>query len=407
MAILAAFAALAAPQLAGAAVGPPLSLSETELHSALACRGPEVARSRQPVLLVHGTGFSAEDSWGWNYGAALPALGFETCTVAIPDHELGDAQRNAEYVVHAIRSIHGRTGRRVAVIGHSQGTWEPRWAMRFWPDIAPMVDDYISLAGPHHGIGAGDQCDGRSCPPVAWQFSSDSAFLAALNRPREVSPPVDATSIFTALDEFVQPPTTAVLSGASNVLLQDICPGRPVDHVLILADALTYRLALDALTHPGPADPSRIPGEVCGEASMPGVDAGIGLAAAPGAFLGALGAGLQYWTPDKWTTAEPPLAPYVSGSEGFGEISLRAMTRGLRVGARRTVRVQATVGGQPLRRASVRIGSTAVRTSEDGVASLRIRPRRSGRLTALGTAPAYSSGRTALRVLPRRRQPRR
>ena len=38
-----------------------------------------------------------------------------------PDRGLGDSQISAEYVVHALRRIRAESGRKVAVIGHSQG----------------------------------------------------------------------------------------------------------------------------------------------------------------------------------------------------------------------------------------------------------------------------------------------
>ena len=37
-------------------------------------------------------------------------------------------------------------------------------------------------------------------------------------------------------------------------------------------DPVAYALAIDALEHPGAADPSRVPGSVCTEVFMPGVN---------------------------------------------------------------------------------------------------------------------------------------
>ncbi len=38
----------------------------------------------------------------------------------------------------------------------------------------------------------------------------------------------------------------------------------------IAGDAVTYYLVKDALTHPGPADPLRIPADACQQGAMPG-----------------------------------------------------------------------------------------------------------------------------------------
>src|SRR5205085_3978781 len=77
---------------------------------------------RNAVLLVHGTGTNPQDTWGWSYVPALRSAGFRTCTVQLPDHALGDIQTASEYVVYAIRRIASLTGRKVDVIGRSQGT---------------------------------------------------------------------------------------------------------------------------------------------------------------------------------------------------------------------------------------------------------------------------------------------
>ena len=58
----------------------------------------------------------------------------------------------------------------------------------------------------------------------------------------------------------------------SNVLVQDICPLHVADHLTMgTFDAVGYALVMDALTHPGPAVPSRIARTVCLRAVMPGV----------------------------------------------------------------------------------------------------------------------------------------
>jgi triacylglycerol lipase len=84
------------------------------------------------------------------------------------------------------------------------------------------------------------------------------------------------TSIYSGFyDELVEPATPVPTAGldwnknnpnVANILLQDVCPGRFVDHITIgLTDALAFALVLDALEHPGPADPQRAGGSaLCG-----------------------------------------------------------------------------------------------------------------------------------------------
>ena len=112
---------------ATAAEGPALSVADDRLASSLSCPG-RFAEGREPVLLVHGTATNSHDTWSWNYLRAVPAFGVSVCTVELPDRALGDIQVSAEYVVHAIRAVSAASGKRVDVIGHSQGSLEPGWA---------------------------------------------------------------------------------------------------------------------------------------------------------------------------------------------------------------------------------------------------------------------------------------
>ena len=59
----------------------------------------------------------------------------------------------------------------------------------------------------------------------------------------------------------------------TNVDLQDVCPAHVADHLKTGSyDAVGYALAIDALTHDGPADPVRIDRAVCTQEFPPGVD---------------------------------------------------------------------------------------------------------------------------------------
>jgi triacylglycerol esterase/lipase EstA (alpha/beta hydrolase family) len=215
-ALVAALVVAAVPGTAAALTGPDLNVPESKLAAALTC--PKTFRAaREPVLLVHGTFLTARESWAWNYGKVLPGLGFDVCTVDLPERAVGDIQVSSEYVVYAVRRIAERSGRQVDVMGHSQGTLEARWAIKWWPDLQDLVDDYVSLAGPHHGIDSADGvCALGSCFPAAHQMRHGSKFLAALNLGDETPGPVSVTSLSSNTDELVQRASTARLNGASN-----------------------------------------------------------------------------------------------------------------------------------------------------------------------------------------------
>ena len=260
---------------AAAAEDPPLRVPEATLAAALHCPKTFSHPAHEPVLLVHGTFTNDEENWGWNYAKVLPAIGYDVCTVTLPNRSLDDIQVASEYVVHGIRAIAAASGRKVDVMGHSQGGLEPRWALRWWPSLRDQVDDMVTLATPNHGTELADRCN-NFCPPAAWQMAPGSKFIAALNSEDETPGGVSYTSVYSLTDELVQPATpnpTAALAGGTNVLIQDVCPGRPVDHVGFAYDNAVYHVVIDAFTHPGAADPSRIDTlAACADLAFPGVN---------------------------------------------------------------------------------------------------------------------------------------
>lgn len=304
--------ALAATVLAPTAPSPaaprPAEHPRAALRDATAC-GPagELRTARGVVLLVAGTGSTPEDTWSWSYVPALRADGFATCTVALPDHALGSFTEAAPYVASGIRVAARRAGHPIAVVGHSQGGALPVWALTFWPGLASRVTDVVSLAGPFGGTALGNElCMPGRCAPLAWQLRRGSATLAALTA-APLPDGVAITSIAGLYDEVVRPqPAASRLDGAENAILQDVCVQDPSEHGLILGDPVAYALALDAITHAGPADVDRLPAETCDQTFIPHGDP----AGSP-VFLRAVArfaTGLL--DPTRWVDREPAVPAY-------------------------------------------------------------------------------------------------
>lgn len=272
--ILAAALALAAVGDARAtATNAPLTEPAEALDRALEC-GPGVrGADRSPVILVHGTGSTPEESFSFGYADVLPEHGFPVCTVRLPQRALADQQRSAQYVVHAIREVSARSGRKVSLLGHSQGGALAAYAPYFWLDIPAKVQDVIGLASTYRGTSrANSSCEDGRCSVTSWHFRLGSALNRAfLAQPQPAGP--SFTSIASEQDEVVTPsPEASRLEGASNVVVQDLCPGRPVDHYSIVDDAVPFAVALDALSHPGPADTARFDPATCAQLAIPGSD---------------------------------------------------------------------------------------------------------------------------------------
>ncbi len=304
--VLSLFPASAPAPAESADPGPPLTESPDVLAKTLTCPASFKGR-HQPVLLVHATTETGKRNWGSNFGRVLPAMGYDVCTVELVDEATGDIQLSAERTVYAIRTIHQRTGQRVQVVGHSQGPLEVRWAIKYWPDIKLLVDDLIGIAAPYHGWRQTDIYCSSACVAALWQMRMESKFMGALNSGDETPGDVSYTSVYTLTDELVQPFSTADLEGGTNITVQDVCPGRVVEHIEMVFDAATYGLVVDALSHPGPADKSRFDKALCLQRTMPGVTPSDLVAGE-----------IDFWShaPPKLgenqLKSEPPLASYVS-----------------------------------------------------------------------------------------------
>jgi hypothetical protein len=262
--------------------GPALSVAPGLLAESVQCTSNAAAAAREVVLFVPGTTVTPKEDFGWNWFRALDRLGWPYCSVTLPNHAMSDTQVSAEYVVHAIRFVHQISGRKVDVIGHSQGGTEPRFALRFWPDLRSMVDDYIALGATNHGsMIVNDMCT-TTCGEALWQQNFNSLYVQAMNSYQETFPGISYTDIYTRTDQFVQPNldesgTTSLHGGGgriANVALQDVCPqDLEGEHLAVgTYDPVAYAIAMDALTHDGPAVPDRVSRAACAEQFMPGVD---------------------------------------------------------------------------------------------------------------------------------------
>jgi Lipase (class 2) len=298
--------------------GPRLSVPAKALDGALTCNGPLAKLDRDPILLVPGTTLTPEVNYGWNYQRAFTALGWRWCALTLPQDATGDIQVAGEYVVHALRTMSKKAGRDVDVVGYSQGGMVPRWALRFWPDTRPLVDDLVGLSPSNHGTVVADVACRRECTPANHQQASQSQFLRALNSGAETFAGIDYTVAYTNTDEIVVPnagPTASspLRTGAgriANIALQEVCPANVAEHFGIGSyDAVGYAIVVDALGNDGPAVRGRISLSTCAEPTQPGVDRTT--------FVRDFGAMVAYAGNSAGdapkVAGEPPLRPYVRG----------------------------------------------------------------------------------------------
>jgi hypothetical protein len=263
-----------------------------------------------------------------------------------------------------------------------------RWALKWWPDTRAMVEDLVGNAPSNHGTQSARQLCRSSCPPAYWQQRDDAKFIEALNSGGETFAGIDYTVNYTRYDEVVTP-NADEQTGSSplrtgdgrirNTLIQDVCPNDTAEHLVLGSyDPVGWALALDALTHDGPADPARIDPAVCSEPFMPGVNPATFPAdwARYTATIGEAAAQSEYVTeePPLRTPPEPSSPPVATGQDGARRACASRRRFTIRLD-RRLRRARVTVAG---RRAKVR--------------------RRRGRLTAVVDLRGKPRGRYRVRI---------
>jgi hypothetical protein len=271
--------ALASP---AAAKSPALTVPQSDLAAAFKCPIDPTNAAVTPIMFVTGTGATGDEGYAIGQGG-FQAAGRPVCYVNFPDFTTADIQISVQYLVYGLRAEFALAHRKIAVIGISQGGLLPRFALTYWPDLRRKVSDVLSAAGTQHGTNIGRGCSvAPPCPPAAWQQIAGSRLLRALNsQPDETPGDVSYTTVRSLTDQTVQPQSgkhpTSALEGASNILIQSVCPGRTTSHIGTAVDSVTFAAFADAIAHPGKglrgaARVSRFPPDVCSHPYAPGLD---------------------------------------------------------------------------------------------------------------------------------------
>jgi triacylglycerol lipase len=183
-----------------------------------------------PVLLVPGYGgnvHSLEPLAG-----ALRSAGRTAVIVDPVSDGTGDLRAQAAHLGELADRVRKDAGAAsVDVIGYSAGGVVARLWVRDGDggDVARRV---LTLGSPQHGTSQaalGAEFAG-GCPTACEQLIPDSDLLRRLNAGDETpAGPLWAT-IRSTTDNVVTPVDSAALSGALNIVVQDVCPGATVVH---------------------------------------------------------------------------------------------------------------------------------------------------------------------------------
>ena len=224
---------------------------------------PPVAQDRPgTVLLVPGYGGSTTAVEA--LAVELRAAGRTAVVVEVPGDGRGDLRETARALAAAAEAALDAGAPSVDVVGYSAGGVVARWwvAEQDGDEVARRV---ITLGSPHHGtqVAALGAALGR-CPPGCLQLAEGSDLLRTLNAGDETPDGPLWTTVWTDQDEVVTPPDSARLEGATQVVVQQVCPGLAVRHGDLPRTPIVTAIVLDVLAAEpppasyGPADCARL-----------------------------------------------------------------------------------------------------------------------------------------------------
>jgi triacylglycerol esterase/lipase EstA (alpha/beta hydrolase family) len=199
------------------------------------------------VLLVPGYGGSTGSLSA--LADRIRATGRTATVVALPGDGTGDLQAQAAALDKAVGDALAHTpGGSVDVVGYSAGGVVVRlWVARFQgEDRARRV---VTLGAPLHGArvaAAGSAFAPDACPVACQQLVPGSSLLTELEGDK-LPAGLPWLSVWTVNDQTVQPPESARLAGAVNVVVQDVCADARVAHGQLPTDPLVTGLVLRAL----------------------------------------------------------------------------------------------------------------------------------------------------------------
>jgi triacylglycerol lipase len=233
----------------------------------------------EPVILAHGLVGNKNDNWQ-TFSPLLANEGY--CVFALtygvnpgtptPLDQIGGLQSmtvSAGQLSAFVDKVLAATdAKKVDILGHSEGTQMPDYYVRFLGGAA-KVAKYVSLAPIWHGtnvaglstayqlskvFGFSPVIDGVFNPLFASgpELLTGSAFYQKLRAGGVAAPGVAYTNIVTRYDELVQPYSSGLEPGMTNIVLQDSCPLDYSEHFAIAADP---NAATDVLNALDPAHP--------------------------------------------------------------------------------------------------------------------------------------------------------
>lgn len=220
----------------------------------------------RPLILVHGTDATAYADWA-GIAPRLVAAGYCVFALNYGGKPGGDSfgtedlwQSAAQFQAFANRVLAQTKATKIDIMGYSQGATISRYYINKLGGAA-KVNRWVGLASPSYGgvlygiapvaeaVPGGLSVLAELLSPAAVQQRQGSPFMNAVNAGGDTVPGVSYTTIGTRYDEAIQPASNVALRspGATNIVIQDLCPINLTGHFNMVYDRFSQQLALNAL----------------------------------------------------------------------------------------------------------------------------------------------------------------
>ncbi|MET9088729.1 triacylglycerol lipase [Streptomyces sp. NPDC004237] len=175
---------------------------------------PAHAAGHNPIVFVHGL---SSDSSSWDdWIADFKADGYTSSELYAWSYDWTKSNvTTASQLSTYIQSVLSTTGAsKVDLVVHSMGALNSRYYLKNLGGTA-YVDDFVSVAGVNHGTSVASLCGWlyTSCK----EMTTGSSFLTALNSGDETPGSVTYAAYWSNCDAAIDPDSSALLSGATNV----------------------------------------------------------------------------------------------------------------------------------------------------------------------------------------------
>ena len=203
-------------------------------------------------------GYGGSDSMLDTLANSLRSAGRTTILLALPDDATGDLNVQAGILAARVTQALSAGATSVDLVGYSAGGIVIGLFVAAHPKEVRQI---VTIGSPLHGTALASlavslNLSSSVCPTACREMAPGSSVLASLDAAEPANTGVPWTSMWSTNDLVVLPPDSARFTGATNIVLQQVCADETVDHVNLPADPLVAGITLRALDTSDVGSPS-------------------------------------------------------------------------------------------------------------------------------------------------------